>query len=177
MDSKHNPFTDLQRCNVRCNVRYKMTGTLSMRTSSACLMRWMRRTPCEHEQGSVRWIRQHGDLYRAASLVVGTKNDFLRWGARGSLLLLAPFLPQAPAARPCPPGLRGGCYRDMHVGLPPKTHASQEWARPPRAEWAGKWANWALNESIIRSIRWVGRPVKGLSAAGVKDWVRSAPLT
>ena len=104
MDSKHNPFTDLQRCNVRCNVRYKMTGTLSMRTSSACLMRWMRRTPCEHEQGSVRWIRQHGDLYRAASLVVGTKNDFLRWGARGSLLLLAPFLPQAPAARPCLPG-------------------------------------------------------------------------
>ena len=44
MDSKHNPFTDLQRCNVR----YKMTGTLSMRTSSACLMRWMRRTPCEN---------------------------------------------------------------------------------------------------------------------------------
>ena len=53
----------------------------------------------------------------------------------------------------------------MHVGLPPKTHASQEWARPPRAEWAEKWANWALNESIIRIIRWVGRPVKGLSVA------------
>jgi hypothetical protein len=51
----------------------------------------------------------------------------------------------------------------MHVALPPKTHASQEWARPPRAEWAEKWANWALNESIIRSICRVARPVRGLS--------------
>ena len=164
MDSKHNPFTDLQRCNVRCNVRYKMTGTLSMRTSSACLMRWMRRTPCENtSKGQFVGIGST-ETYTAQRALLSARRMTLRWGARGSLLLLAPFLPQAPAARPCPPGLRGGCYRDMHIGLPPKTHASQEWARPPRAEWAEKWANWAPNESIIRIIRWVGRPVKGLRA-------------
>jgi hypothetical protein len=60
----------------------------------------------------------------------------------------------------------------MHVGLPPKTHASQEWARPPRAEWAEKWANWAPNESIIRIIRWVGRPVKGLRQGYNIYWLK-----
>jgi hypothetical protein len=106
MDSKHNPFTDLQRCNVRCNVRYKMTGTLSMRTSSACLMRWMRRTPCENtSKGQFVGIGST-ETYTAQRALLSARRMTLRWGARGSLLLLAPFLPQAPAARPCPPGRR-----------------------------------------------------------------------
>jgi hypothetical protein len=81
----------------------------------------------------------------------------------GGFSLLPRFVPPGTGSAAMPPGPeRGGCYRDMHVGLPPKTHASQEWARPPRAEWAEKWANWALNESIIRIICRVGRPVRGL---------------
>ena len=51
----------------------------------------------------------------------------------------------------------------MHVGRPPQNACQPGVGAPTRAEWAEKWANWALNESIIRIIRRVGRPVRGLS--------------
>jgi hypothetical protein len=60
------------------------------------------------------------------------------------------------------PGPEGKAVPGQACWASPQDACQPGVGAPTRAEWAEKWANWALNESIIRIIQRVGRPVWGL---------------
>ena len=79
----------------------------------------------------------------------GPAASFLQWGETGSAAT--------------PPKPEGKAVPGHACWAPPQDACQPGVGAPTRAEWAEKWANWALNESIIRIICRVGRPVRGLS--------------
>jgi hypothetical protein len=88
--------------------------------------------PCKNTNSAGQFvgIGSTETIPRREPLVVGTKNDFARGGFAVLCCCSRVFAPGTGSAATPPGQGGGGGYRDMHVGRPPKTHASQEWARP-----------------------------------------------